>query len=368
MAAKALISVTILTVSLLCIVAVVSASDVLFPADAADLGNWMATNVKPLDARMSDGGEPLEAELVEAEKNRRVITVRQDGSGDFKTVMDAVNSVPTGNTNRTIIRIGPGTYKEKISVPREKPFLTFYGDKPNDMPVLTFDGDAAEYGTLGSASLTLESKYFMAVNIIVENTSPEPRPDLVGAQAVAILVGGDMSAFYNCKFYGFQDTVCDHMGRHFFKDCFIQGTVDYIFGSGKSIYLSTEMHSVGKGEMPITAQARKSADEDSGYSFIHCKITGTGDVVLGRAWKPRSTVVFAYTYMDSIVHPKGWDNFGFHDRNETVFFAEYECKGPGATLDGRVSFAKPLKLEQAKPYISTSYIGAGSWLLPPPTL
>lgn len=146
-----------------------------------------------------------------------------------------------------------------------------------------------------------------------------------------------MAAFYNCKFYGFQDTICDDTGNHFFKDCYVEGTFDFIFGSGTSMYLvrkppyishfkhffseyikseisytcciqkGTQLHVVGDGIRVIAAHAGKSAEEKSGYSFVHCKVTGTGGgIYLGRAWMSHPKVVYAYTEMTSVVNPTGW--------------------------------------------------------------
>ncbi|BBN69942.1 Pectin lyase-like superfamily protein, partial [Prunus dulcis] len=120
-----------------------------------------------------------------------------------------------------------------------------------------------------------------------------------GRTGIGIESVGNKSALFNCRLIGFQDTLCDDKGNHFFKDCFIEGTVDFIFGSGKSLYLNTELHVLGNNEMTvITAQARDSASEDTGYSFPHCNITGTGNgTYLGRAWRTSPRVVFAYTSM-----------------------------------------------------------------------
>ncbi|CAL8078574.1 unnamed protein product [Prunus armeniaca] len=99
-------------------------------------------------------------------------------------------------------------------------------------------------------------------------------------------------------------------GNHFFKECFIEGIVDFIFGSGKSLYLNTELHVLGNNEMTvITAQARDSTSEDTGYSFVHCNITGIGNgTYLGKAWRTSPRVVFAYTSMSEVITPTGWNN------------------------------------------------------------
>ncbi|XP_058078674.1 putative pectinesterase 63 [Magnolia sinica] len=358
---------TILTTLL----SLVLSTDVPVSASSANLDHWIAANTMAFNARTAEIESgidtQLEPRLVAAEKKRRVITVRQDGKGDFKTVTDAVNSVPAGNSHRTIIKIGPGIYMEKVLVDRSRPFITFYGE-PNAMPTITFDGTAAKYGTIYSATVAVESHFFMAVNIIFQNTAPEPKPGAQGGQAVAMRISGDKAAFYNCKFYGYQDTLCDHMGRHFFQDCFIQGTVDFIFGNGRSIYLNCELHSVGKGVIAITAQARNSVADKSGFSFVHCKVTGTGNVYLSRAWMQSSRVVFAYTYMDSLVNPKGWDDKGYAGRGQTVYYGEYKCMGPGSSTSQRVSYGKVLTDAQAKPFISTTFIHAATWLQTIPML
>lgn len=110
----------------------------------------------------------LEPKLVQAESKPRIVTVRQDGTGDFKTIMDAVNTIPEGNTQRTILRIAPGFYKEKVFVNRSKPFVTFYGDDPRSNPVISYGATAAQVGTWDSATVAVESEYFMAANIIFE--------------------------------------------------------------------------------------------------------------------------------------------------------------------------------------------------------
>ncbi|XWS47839.1 hypothetical protein CRYUN_Cryun13aG0019500 [Craigia yunnanensis] len=237
------------------------------------------------------------------------------------------------------------------------------------MPNLTFDGTAKQYGTVDSATLIVESDYFVATNIVIVNTAPKPEYRvMMGAQAVALRISGDKAAFYNCKLIGFQDTLCDDKGNHFFKDCHIRGTVDFIFGSGKSLYLGTELYVEGdNGLTVITAQASDSASENTGYSFVHCSITGTGNgTYLGRAWKTSPIVVFAYTDMSSVVNPAGWSDKNQPERQKTVFYGEYKCTGEGANLSGRSPFTKKLTEAQAKPFLGLDYIDGTKWLLPPP--
>ncbi|KAK8942049.1 putative pectinesterase 63 [Platanthera guangdongensis] len=309
----------------------------------------------------------LNPPLAQAENHPRFLTVRQDGKGDFTTISGAVDSIPENNVRRVVIRIGPGVYKEKVKVVVNKPFVTFSGDR-NAMPKISFNGRAAEYGTLNSASVIVESPYFVASNIIFENSAPRPVVGVEGAQAVAMRISGDMAAFYNCKFLGYQDTLCDDRGKHFFKDCFIQGTVDFIFGDGRSIYQNCMINSVADGITYITAQARSAAADYSGFSFINCNVTGTGNVYLSRAWRKYSRVIFSYTFMDNVVNPKGWDDEGFKDRDQTVFYGEYKCKGPGSATGNRVNYVKLLTDEQAQPFLNITFIWGNTWILQQPQL
>ncbi|KAK1307867.1 putative pectinesterase 63 [Acorus calamus] len=342
----------------------------LLPLTSADFDHWVSTTVEDYHQRLAEiangTGTGLDLRLAHAESQRRVITVRQDGTGDFSTVTEAVASIPSPNSRRTVLVIGPGVYREKVVVDRTKPYVTFYGD-PLNMPTITFNGTAAEYGTVQSATVAVDSHYFIASNVIFENSAPMPdgRP---GSQAVAFTISGDKAALYNCKFYGFQDTLCDDRGKHFFKDCLIRGTVDFIFGNGRSLYQDCVLESVSKGIGYLTAQARTTKAEKTGFSFVNCTVTGTGQTYLSRAWMQSSRVVFAYTYMGSVVDPIGWDDKGFTDRQRTVYYGEYKCMGPGANTSKRARYGRVLTDEQAKPFLSLTFIRASTWLLPPPSL
>ncbi|XP_022728870.1 putative pectinesterase 63 [Durio zibethinus] len=342
---------------------------------APTLESWIARNMKEHQERKANiangfNRTVLDQLLVKADDGSvKVIKVKKNGSGDFDTVTAAVDSIPLENMKRLVVWIGGGEYFEKITINRTKNFVTFYGD-PMDMPKIVFNGTAADFGTVNSATVAVESDYFMAVNIAFVNSAPMADGQKVGAQAVAMRISGDKAAFYNCKFIGFQDTLCDDKGMHFFKDCYIEGTVDFIFGNGKSLYLNTTIQSVAKNLGVITAQAREKVGDDSGFTFLYCNITGGGNstTYLGRAWKQRPRVIFAFTYMGTVINSKGWSTDKHPERNQTVYYGEYKCKGPGASSSGRVGFAKILSELEAKPFMSLTYIRGSNWLLPPPSL
>ncbi|XP_021857463.1 pectinesterase 1-like [Spinacia oleracea] len=337
------------------------------PAKKADINTWFKNVVKPVSLQKGK----LDQNLVEAESDGvEIIEVRQDGTGKFKTISDAVKHVKIGNTKRVIIKIGPGEYREKVKVDRFKAYVTFYGTDPKNMPTITFSGTASEYGTVDSATLIVMSDYFVATNIIVSNSAPRPSGKKKGQQAVALRITGDKASFYNCKFIGFQDTVCDDKGKHFFKDCYIEGTVDFIFGEAKTLYLNTELHVLsGDLEAFIVAHARKNPSVDAGYSFVHCPVTGTGGHgYLGRPWYGESITVFSYCDISNVIKPAGWDDHYNPASRKVIYFGEYKNTGPGAILTKRVPYTKKLTEVEAKPFINLKYIDAEKWLLPPPKL
>ncbi|KAF5743627.1 hypothetical protein HS088_TW08G00212 [Tripterygium wilfordii] len=255
MSTKNFVSIYAAILTILLISPIVISDDATpIPVDAAQLSGWFTANVKPL----ADRKATLDPALDAAEAGSKVIKVGT--GGEFKTITEAINSIPAGNTKRVIISLGPGEYQEKIKIERTKPFVTLYG-APSDMPTIAFGGTAAEYGTVDSATLIVESDYFVAANIIVKNSAPRPDGKRKGAQAVAARISGDKSAMYNCKLIGFQDTLCDDKGLHLFKDCFITGTVDFIFGNAKSLYLNTEINVIPEeGFTVITAHARQGEE------------------------------------------------------------------------------------------------------------
>ncbi|KMS96122.1 hypothetical protein BVRB_001930 [Beta vulgaris subsp. vulgaris] len=337
----------------------------LIPENAAEVETWFSNVVKPI----SQAKGALEPSVIDAENGGvETIDVRQDGSGKFKTISDAVKHVKVGNKKRVIITIGPGEYREKVKIERLQSYITFYGTDPKNRPTITFGGTAAQYGTVDSATLIVESDYFVAANLIISNSAPRPNGKTKGGQAAAIRISGDRSAFYNCKFTGFQDTVCDDKGNHFFKDCYIEGTVDFIFGEARSIYLNTELHVIpGDLEAMITAHARGNQDGVGGYSFVHCKVTGTGGIaVLGRAWFPAARVVYSFCDISNVIRPEGWSDNKKAAYQTTVYFGEYKNKGTGADIKKRVPYFKNLTDIEAKLFISMEYIDAAKWLLPPP--
>nr|POF05003.1 putative pectinesterase 8 [Quercus suber] len=261
---------------------------------------------------------------------------------------------------------------EKVTVPRTKTNVTFQGQGFTSTAIAWNDTANSSYGTSFSGSVQVYSTNFIAKNITFMNVAPLPNPGDIGGQAVALRISGDQAAFWGCGFFGAQDTLHDDKGRHYFRDCYIQGSIDFIYGNGKSFYQNCVLISLANPVDPgstgitgvITAQGRGSQEENTGFAFTNCTVGGNGRVWLGRAWKPFARVVFADTSMSDIIAPEGWNDFNDPASDKTVFFGEYNCSGPGANMTMRPPYVMRLSDTQASPFLNVSFIDGDQWLQP----
>lgn len=269
--------------------------------------------------------------------------VAKDGSGDFFTIQEAIHAVPDfRKAGRTTILVRKGEYKEKIVVPESKINLSLIGEEG---AVLTNDDYASkknsfgeEMSTSGSSTCYIYAPDFYAENITFANTAGR-----VG-QAVACFVSGDRAYFKNCRFLGHQDTLYTYGkdSRQYYDHCYIEGTVDFIFGWSTALFKDCTIHSLGDGYItaPSTDPGKKY-----GYVFIHCKLTGeaAAKVYLSRPWRPYAQAVFIHCELGKHILPAGWNNWGKKENEKTVFYAEYQNTGEGADTRLRASFGQQLK-------------------------
>lgn len=270
--------------------------------------------------------------------------VAKDGSGDFFTIQEAINAVPDFRKDkRTTILVRKGVYKEKLIVPASKLNISMIGENG---AVLTNDDYAQKknyfgenMSTSGSSTCYIYAPDFYAENITFENTAGR-----VG-QAVACFIEGDRAYFKKCRFLGNQDTLYNYgkESRQYFENCYVEGTVDFIFGWSTVLFKDCTIHSVGDGYVtaPATDKGKKY-----GYVFVNCKLTGADEakkVYLSRPWRPYGQTVYIQCELGKHIVPEGWNNWGKKENEKTAFYAEYQNTGEGASVKERASFGHQLK-------------------------
>jgi len=315
------------------------------------------------------------AALLRAAPAARLVVAKQ--RGDFRTVQEAIDAVPRGNQKPYTIEVRPGTYFERITVPRDKRFIRLIGEDARNT-VLTYNlSTATTAETRYSASSYVFADDFAAESIAFENTYG------VGSQAVALYVGADRATFRNCRFLGWQDTlyvngpdcqfvpqpltetVANHCtaGRHYFDRCYIEGHVDFIFGNAAAVFRECQIYSKAAGY--ITAQSRTYPEQTSGFVFERCRLTGEDSgrgVYLGRPWRAYSQVVYRNCWLGSHIRPEGWSVWNGNNNHETAFYAEYQSEGPGANPNARVPWSHQLAPSDAARFASPDFLkGADGW-------
>ena len=288
--------------------------------------------------------------------------VAADGSAQFSTVQSAIMSVPSGSReNPVIIHLAPGTYQELIYIQREKRFFKLLGTNPTNT-VLSFNlyagitnAEGKPIGTFKTPSTTIDADDFSAENLTFENSAGP-----VG-QALAIRVDGDRAAFRNCKFLGWQDTILLNRGRQYFEGCYVEGSVDFIFGAATAWFEKCEIHALRDGY--LTA-ASTPVDNAFGYVFSHCKITGEPGVktFLGRPWRIYASTIFLNCEMSEAVRPEGWNDWKKLEAHTTARYAEFNSTGDGASPTNRPDWTKQLTEAEAKRITVEKVLnGADGW-------
>lgn len=285
--------------------------------------------------------------------------VSKDGKGDFRTIQEAINAIPDFRKKETRVFIKNGIYKEKLILPASKTNVTFLGENVLNT-VITYDDYAKklnifgeEMGTTGSTSFFIFGNNFKARNITFQNDAGP-----VG-QAVAVRVDGDRAIFQNCRFLGNQDTLYLHGrdSRQYYKNCYIEGTTDFIFGWSTAVFEDCEIFCKDGGHYITAASTEK--DSNYGFVFIDCKITGDApehSFYLGRPWRDHAQTVFINTEMSSAIKPEGWHNWNKPHAEGTVNYAEFKSTGPGAS-ELRVKWARKLTKEETENFSVEKVLG-----------
>ncbi|XP_062085814.1 probable pectinesterase 29 [Humulus lupulus] len=248
----------------------------------------------------------------------KTITVDKSGKGNFTTVQQAIDSVPDNNLSWLRIHVKAGTYTEKVYIKYEKQYIFLEGDSSQTTTIAWGDsGDVDKSPTFSSYADNIVASKITFKNFYNFAKSKDDYYYGNGKAvtwAPAALIVGDKVSFYSCSFISVQDTLFDASGRHYFKYCYIEGAIDFIFGNAQSYYqkciLNVSTSSLGPGRGGcITAQGRESWKQTTGFVFVSNVITGIGPTILGRAYRSHSRVLFYKTYMNNIVSPEGWNSW-----------------------------------------------------------
>ncbi len=281
---------------------------------------------------------------------RTELTVAKDGSGDFTGIQEAIDAAKAFPDVRITILIKNGVYEEKVKVHAWNNRLTLRGESAEGTIIRWNDHfnkiDRGRNSTFHTATLLVQGDDFRAENLTIENYAGE-----VG-QAVAVAVEADRSVFENCRMLGNQDTLYADgaNARQHYKNCYIEGTTDFIFGAATALFENCTIHS--KSNSYITA-ASTPEGRAFGFVFLHCRLTaapGVDSVYLGRPWRQFAKTVFVKCEMGSHTRPEGWHNWNAPERERTVFYAEFGNTGPGAATSGRAAWSRQLSKKAAKQY------------------
>jgi pectinesterase len=315
--------------------------------------------------------EPRNANPAPAESKYDAV-VSADGSGTQTNLQDAINAAPDDGTMPYTIFIKAGTYDGQFIVPKEKRMIKLVGEEMADT-VLTGSLNQQDPQQFpgrpfyNNASTVILADDFDAENITFQNTSGDH------GQALALRTDGDRGIFKNCRFLGWQDTLLANNGRDYFTNCYVEGRVDFIYGSAAAVFDRCEIHSKNGGH--VTA-ANTPQDKPFGFVFMDCNLTGDPQpwispagipantnslpkADLGRPWRPYASVTYLNCEMGAHIKPEGWNNWRNPTNELTARFAEFNSTGPGANPDKRVKWAKQLTKDEADKITIESVLGGG---------
>lgn len=298
------------------------------------------------------------------------LVVAWDGSGDFRTLQAAVDALPVSGGE---IAVKPGKYREVVTIRKPHVHLYGLGAGPASTEIVFNNGALTSGGTFNTATVFVEADDVTVDNLTMSN-------DLGNhGQAVALAAIGDRDVFRNVRVLGAQDTLFAASkycygdygpcvpARQYFKDCYVAGNTDFIFGDGAAVFDHCELHGIAGSHVMYTAQSKHYPEQYSGYVFDHCRLTadpGAHNITLGRPWRPHATVVYLDTQMDAPVIPAGWTEwprFGVPSL-PVAYYAEFHSTGPGANPAAREPDSHQLTAKEAAQWLPARFLaGKDGW-------
>lgn len=289
-------------------------------------------------------------------KKDNFFTVAQDGSGDFTKIQDAVNASPSFPYEKVTIFIKNGTYTEKVRVPEWNTNLAFVGES-KEKTIIAFDDNFSKINlgrnsTFYTYTVLVEGDDFSVSNLTIKNTSGDK------GQAIALSIVANRAQVSNCIISGNQDTLylSGKEAKQYFKDCYIEGTTDFIFGSATTLFENCIIHSLKNSYITAASTPEGTA---FGFVFKNCKLTAETSataVYLGRPWRIYAKTVFINCDMGKHIKPEGWENWSKPEAEKNAFYAEYNNKGEGFQPTKRVSWSHQLSKKEAEKYTTENIL------------
>ncbi|OBQ52214.1 pectate lyase [Tamlana sp. s12] len=319
---------------------------------------WYTDTPRKILAKYPKWKSKYDAKLVKkSAKDPYNMVVAKDGSGDFDNIQDAIYAAKAFPYQRVIIHVKNGLYNEKVHVYSWNTKVTLIGES-QEHTIISYNDyfsktNLGRNSTFHTSTVLIEGDDFIAKNLTIKNSAGP-----VG-QAIALSVNANRCYFENCKLLGFQDTLytSGEGYKQYFKNCYIEGSTDFIFGEATVLFDACQIHS--KTNSYITA-ASTPQGEDFGYVFKNCKLTADANldaVYLGRPWRLHAKTVFLYCELGSQILPLGWHNWNKKEAEKTVFYAEYNNSGAGFQPDKRVNWSHQLSKKEAKKYTVDNILG-----------
>lgn len=334
-------------------------------------GNITATSAGATEASLAVTGVAAIAVLPMAGYD---VVVAQDGTGNYTSLQVAINAAPSNSVTPYRIFVKKGKYIEKVTIPSNKPFLHVVGEGINEV-VFSWDDYAGKPGVTEIATITINSNDCVFMNMTIENSWGRKND---GPQALAVKATGDRIIFKNCKMVSGQDTVMAHGNgkRQYFRNCYIDGNTDYIYGSAIAVFDSCVLFNrdrVDGSTSSVFTAASTPPGQTYGYVFRDCLLpnnNGQTAYTLGRPWgnaapphTSETKVVFLNCRMGTTVKPERWQVWTSETNTSLITYAEYKTRyfsGALVDLSKRVSWSKEFTDEQAAPYFINSNM-FGTW-------
>lgn len=340
---------------------------------------------------------------------------------NYKTVSEAVKAAkrmpkPASEAERITIHIAPGTYREQVIV--DVPYITLTNDSPEkEVKITWYYGIGYAYYSIKGGYYDAERAYdkyekanadrwgcavriaasdFRAENIIFENsfnryiteeeildgvelhtegtdslatfvrkagqTEDQMASKAATERAAAIAIDADRAEFYQCEFYGSQDTVyTGSKGVHsYFKNCVIEGNTDFLFGDSNSVYENCDLSFAGYSDTDKKYGgyiAVNQAESQHGYLFWGCNIVqgkkynnGFGD--LGRPWRAGARVAYVNTTQETadVITEAGWQDMSGASAKDNPNYKEFNTRLPNGTeITPKAGSVRAMKYQATNP-------------------